>query len=304
MVYKENIRRIYEELSPAYRRVADFVLNHYQDAAFMTATEVAQAADVDTALVVRFAQRLGYRGFPDLLEDIKADVKRDLKKTYLPFPEESSPEAIFQRTLIQDRNNLEYVLSHVDMGIVRTVIEILQKAERILVAGEGTAFQLAESFVTRLLMIGRNGHSIPSELSTQVGIAAGIRPSDAFIGLAATIVNPSVTAILKVARAEGAYTIGIVGSLDNPVAGVAEYVIHAPATSSGIMPSWTAIAAVLHALFQGLAISLGEATAEWILRSDLLLRNYITALRGQIPAARAALATFNLPPEGTLQGET
>ena len=65
-MYRDHIRTIYEHLSPGYRRIADFLLTHYQDAAFMTAAEVARQASVDTALVVRFAQRLGYPGYPEL----------------------------------------------------------------------------------------------------------------------------------------------------------------------------------------------------------------------------------------------
>ena len=77
-MYRDRIRTIYEHLSPGYRRIADFLLTHYQDAAFMTAAEVARQATVDTALVVRFAQRLGYPGYPELIGDIQEDVKRDL----------------------------------------------------------------------------------------------------------------------------------------------------------------------------------------------------------------------------------
>ena len=44
----------------------------------MTATELAHQVDVDAATVVRFAQRLGYGGFPDLQNEIKEKVKQDL----------------------------------------------------------------------------------------------------------------------------------------------------------------------------------------------------------------------------------
>jgi DNA-binding MurR/RpiR family transcriptional regulator len=58
-VYRDHVRTIYEHLSPGYRRIADFLLTHYQDAAFMTAAQVAKQASVDTALVVGFAPRQG-----------------------------------------------------------------------------------------------------------------------------------------------------------------------------------------------------------------------------------------------------
>ena len=114
-MYRDHIRTIYEHLSPGYRRIADFLLTHYQDAAFMTAAEVARAATVDTALVVRFAQRLGYPGYPELIGDIQEDVKRDLRAVYEPPEGDDSPGQILGRNLLQDRNTLEYMRLHLDV---------------------------------------------------------------------------------------------------------------------------------------------------------------------------------------------
>src|SRR5690242_1719672 len=69
-MFREQIRKHYDHLSRSYRRVADFILSDYRTAAFMTAAALADAVDVDTTTVVRFAQRLGYPGYPELIEDI------------------------------------------------------------------------------------------------------------------------------------------------------------------------------------------------------------------------------------------
>ena len=61
-MFREQIRKHYDHLSRSYRRVADFILSDYRTAAFMTAAALADAVDVDTTTVVRFAQRLGARG--------------------------------------------------------------------------------------------------------------------------------------------------------------------------------------------------------------------------------------------------
>ena len=81
-MFREQIRKHYDHLSRSYRRVADFILSDYRTAAFMTAAALADAVDVDTTTVVRFAQRLGYPGFPELIEDIQEQVKLELSQTY------------------------------------------------------------------------------------------------------------------------------------------------------------------------------------------------------------------------------
>ena len=79
-MFREQIREHYDHLSRSYRRVADFILSDYRTAAFMTAAALADAVDVDTTTVVRFAQRLGYPGYPELIEDIQEQVKLELNQ--------------------------------------------------------------------------------------------------------------------------------------------------------------------------------------------------------------------------------
>jgi DNA-binding MurR/RpiR family transcriptional regulator len=292
-VYQQHIRDIYEHLSPGYRRIADFLLERYQEAAFMTAAQVGRAANVDTTLVVRFAQRLGYPGYPELIAEIQDDVKRDLRAVYEPIPAEDSAVGVLRRTLTQDRNNLEYMLLHMDAATLEKIVEILNKAPRIFVSGEGNAVYLAEAFASRLMVLGYRAHTVSSELAGQAATVAIMQPGDVFVGLGTTSMTPSVAVLLKVARAGGAQTIGIVGALTNPVAAAAEYVLLAPAQTIGIMPSWTAFAAVTHGLSQALAVLRGDPAAHWVMRTDNLLQAYVEALREQIPSARRALPEYN-----------
>jgi DNA-binding MurR/RpiR family transcriptional regulator len=293
-VYKERIREIYQHLSPGYRRIADFLLNSYHDAAFMTAAQVGKAADVDTTLVVRFAQRLGYPGFPEMIADVQEDVKRDLRTVYETSPEDDSPAGVLRRTLTQDRNSLEYMLLHMDADKVEKVVELLVKAPRIFVAGESSSAYLAEAVVARLVALGFDGHLVPNELAAQAAATTALRPGDVFLGFGIITVSPSVAAILKVARSLGAHTIGIVGSFINPVASVAEHVLLAPVDATGILPAWTSAAAMAHGLVQAMAVSRDDLSTQSVTRTAHLLELYSEALREQIPSAQQILAGYNL----------
>jgi DNA-binding MurR/RpiR family transcriptional regulator len=288
-MYQDRIREIYVHLSPGYRRIADFLLNRYQEAAFMTAAEVGRASDVDTTLVVRFAQRLGYPGFPELIDDIQADVKRDLRAVYESAPDDNTPAGVLRRTLIQDRNNLEYVLLHMDSATIQKVVDLLDTAPRVFATGEGSLTYLAEAFTARLLLLGTPAHTLSSELSGQAGIAVSVRSGDVFVGLGYTPVAVGVAAILKLARQSGAQTIGIVESPTNPVAAAAQHVILAPAGTVGIMPSWTALAAVLHGLVQGLTLRRIDMATSWVMDTDRLIQAYVRELEKSIPSMREVM---------------
>ncbi len=290
-MYRDSIRAIYEHLSPGYRRIADFLVDHYQDAAFMTAAEVARSASVDTALVVRFAQRLGYPGYPELITEIQEDVKRDLRAVYEPPAGDDSPGQVIRRNLMQDRNNLEYVQLHLDLELLDRIVEILTKANRIFVGGEGTTRFLGEAMADRLLALGFATYILPCELAAQAGLSARIRRGDALVGFGITSMTPGVAIVMKLAREAGAETIGIVGSLANPVAAVAEHVLLVPVTTVGLSPSWTALTAIAHGITQGMVVRQSEATAEWVLRADRYLRSYADLL-GRLPPISQTIKSY------------
>lgn len=291
-MYRDQIRAQYAQFSPGYRRIADYILNNYQDAAFMTAARIAQSVQVDTALVVRFAQRLGYPGFPELIADVQAEVKQDLRAIYQPVDGDDSPAQVFRRNLLQDRNNLDYMLQHLDERTLEEVVSRFGQASRIFVSGEGNVSYFAEAFATRLLVLGYSAHTISPEVAGQASILAGLRLSDLVVGIGMTAMNPGVAAVIRQAREAGVHTVGIVSALTHPVAGVAEHVIHAPVHTVGIMPSWAAMASVLHALTQALALGAGDLAAEWAMRTDHFLTIYERVLKSDLKGVRASIAEY------------
>jgi DNA-binding MurR/RpiR family transcriptional regulator len=109
-MFREQIRKHYDHLSRSYRRVADFILGEYRTAAFMTAAALADAVEVDTTTVVRFAQRLGYPGFPELIEDIQTQVKLELSQTYDTAADSDALPNQVQAFVARDRANIEKLL--------------------------------------------------------------------------------------------------------------------------------------------------------------------------------------------------
>ena len=112
-MYRQKIRDYYERLSRSYRRVADFVLSNYYEVSFMTAAQLAFAVGVDTTTVVRFSQRIGYNGYPELLHDIRAQVKAEIYAAYVPQPlQPKDPAGIFRIHAEQEGDNLKRLLAH------------------------------------------------------------------------------------------------------------------------------------------------------------------------------------------------
>jgi DNA-binding MurR/RpiR family transcriptional regulator len=264
----------------------------------MTASDIGRSSQTDTASVVRFAQRLGYPGYPELASEVQAEVKRDLRRVYEPGPEEKSPTAVFRRSLIEDRNSLDYMLLHPDLLDVEPVVAVLARAPRIFVAAEGAASTLGEQFSSRLRALGFNTYLLPGDTVSRAALTVLMQPGDACLGLGFTGNARGVAVVMKVAHEQGAHTIAVAGSPTSNVARVADYVLHAPSRSVGVNYSMTAAAAVLHGLAQVLAIQMGDRTAELAMRLDHLFRRYDEVWKEPFVSVRDMLREYHQSGEG------
>ena len=135
-MYREKIREYYDHLSRSYRKVADYIMSNYYEVSFMTAAQLAYAVGVDTTTVVRFSQRLGYNGYPELLNDIREQVKSEIYAAYEPKELlADDPAGAFKDRAEQEQHNLKQMLIHNPPDHVRKVAELLWRGQACCVGG-------------------------------------------------------------------------------------------------------------------------------------------------------------------------
>jgi len=261
-MFREQIRKYYDHLSRSYRRVADFILSDYRTAAFMTAAQLADAVDVDTTTVVRFAQRLGYPGYPELIEDIQEQVKLELSQTYAR-PEES--EEIYTRVqalLVKDRTNLERAMAHNTAELLENILDILRAAPRIIVTGESYAAPLAKSFALMLREAGLPAVYAEGDVYERAAALGRLTRREVVVGLTPVEGPSGVAQVLRYARSEGAVTLACLPSLNSQAARAAEHLLYAPGESEEGLPSLTGVYLLCTAVAQALASLQSEAVAK------------------------------------------
>lgn len=261
-MFREQIRKYYDHLSRSYRRVADFILSDYRSAAFMTAAELAEAVDVDTTTVVRFAQRLGYPGFPELIEDIQEQVKLELSQSYAIPPEEEGTHAKVQSLVAKDRVNLEKALAHNTLETLENILDMLRAAPRIVITGESYAAPLAESFAGMLRDAGLPVVYAGGDVYDRAAALAHVTRKEVIIGMTPVEGPSGVARLLRFARQAGAMTLACTPSLSSQAARAAEHLLYAPGETEGTLPSLTGLYAILMAIAQALVLLQPEAMAK------------------------------------------
>ena len=73
-----TIRQQMPQFSKGQKRIAAYILEHYDKAAFMTASRLGQMVEVSESTVVRFAAQLGYEGYPEMQRDLRELIRGKL----------------------------------------------------------------------------------------------------------------------------------------------------------------------------------------------------------------------------------
>ncbi len=250
-MYREKIREYYDHLSRSYRKVADYIMSNYYDVSFMTAAQLAYAVGVDTTTVVRFSQRLGYNGYPELLNDIREQVKSEIYAAYEPQTlSPDDPAGIFKDRVAQEQQNLQQMLIHNPPEHIEAVARQLERARRIVLVGEGYSETVAEMVAQQFRHRGIDAEYLPNDAVKKSATLMGVDETVLVIGISATEYGRDVARALEFARARGSATLGIIGSLASPVNRIADLVVYAPTEVAGPLPSIVALIAALTSLVQ------------------------------------------------------
>jgi DNA-binding MurR/RpiR family transcriptional regulator len=251
MSYEERIRAERPGMSKSFARLADFLLDSYIQSAFMTASELAHALDLDAATVVRFAQNLGYPGFPKLQREIRARVLADL----LVRPEQAgvadSVPGVVAEAMRELSLALEQTRISLDTDAMALLVEKLGEARRVVVLAENPAQAAAYNLVHFLeqggfpIYIARSG---VADLARTVHTAT---PQDLLLALEVSGQAAYIARALEQARQKGLQTAAILGAASLASARNADIVLAArshPSLGVGIVT----IEAIIYALAQAL----------------------------------------------------
>jgi len=248
-MFQETIAQHYARLGRNQKKIADFLTQRYHEAAFINAFALSQRLEVDPATVTRFAQRLGYAGYPELLHEIQEMVKKELNVSYKPSVEKGDEEALFLTALAQEKENLDRAITHMRGETVTAVISALREAETIYVVAHGMARGPAQAFVAQLRgLLGMSAHLVPADhLNAALGLSSVGEP-DVVVGVSLAAMHDDTAQLLRMARSRGAMTIGLSTSHTSPTASSAELILVCPGESTIGIPSAASLTAILSAL--------------------------------------------------------
>jgi len=238
MSYEDRIRQERSNMSKSFAKLADFLLDSYVEAAFMTASELAHTLNLDAATVVRFSQHLGYDGFPKLQREIRQRVKDDLLIRPKQAEVERSTPGIASSAMNEVALALEQTRISLNTEIMEQLVEKIGQSRRIVILAEGPAQPTAYSLVLFMeqggfpVYIARSGIA---DLARTVNTATS---NDLLLAMEIVGQAPYIAQAMGEAQLKGIPTAAIVASASLASARFADHVLAAqshPSIGVGIV---------------------------------------------------------------------
>ncbi|MDR7869984.1 MAG: MurR/RpiR family transcriptional regulator [Tissierellaceae bacterium] len=179
-----KIKSEYPRLSKGQKLIANFILENYDKAAFMTAATLGNAIDISESTVVRFANRLGYEGYRDLQRDLQELIKNKLTTIQrLNLAESKYPDSanIVTKIMERDMDNIKKTINDIDIEAFNKAVDLVLNARKKYIVGLRTSSFLAGYLGFYLNFILEDVHVIKSETNDIFEQLLRITPDDLII---------------------------------------------------------------------------------------------------------------------------
>jgi DNA-binding MurR/RpiR family transcriptional regulator len=252
-----EIRQRFEEFSRSQKDVGQYIVDHLDEAAFHTAEELARRANTSSSTVVRFAQALGFDGFPELQSSAQDEYRRrregmnGVSEELVTQPLFPIDQTEFEAALAADHVNIEDTARRVDRAEVEAAVQLISRAERILLCGTDQMAFFASYLRHLLMLLDLRCEVVASPSQEGLTRLGRIDAATLVVGFSAGRPHPLIVRAMKLARHREAATIAIADATLSEVARLADRSLFYSSNSPTFVRSHTALLGLIQALAYG-----------------------------------------------------
>ena len=275
------MRSQYRVMSPAYRELADHVLEYSYQAAFASASNLGRAVGLSSATVVRFAESLGLTGYTHLQRLARESMHREVNTVsqMKSLSRLSKGESVLDKTLRADIENLGRTRELVSEQTFQRVVRLLAEAQTIQIAGFRSTYSVAHLLAFNLAMIGRRTSLLMPGVGDLPEQLLRMRSDDVCIVISFRRYSRQTMDVLHAARECGAKSIAITDSDRSPLNDVADISLPVSVRFPAYFESRVGAISLTNALAMGVALATRRTTLESLRRCEQAWKDNGTYLR-------------------------
>ena len=251
-----EIRARFDEFSRSQKDVGQYIVDHLDEASFHTAEELARRANTSSSTVVRFAQALGFEGFPELQAAARDEYRRVREGEGAPTDVANPPlfpidQTEFEAALAADHVNVEETARRVDREQIEASVELISRADRIVLCGTDQMAFFASYLRHLLMLLDLRAEVVASPSQEGLAKLGRIHEQTVLVGFSAGRPHPLVVRAMKLARNRRAATIAICDATLSEVAKLGDQKLFYSSNSPAYVRSHAALLSLVQALAYG-----------------------------------------------------
>lgn len=253
---KDNIDLIklmqqnFARLSKGQKLIAEYIMENYDKAAFMTAAKLGETVGVSESTVVRFADTLGYNGYRELQNELQEVIKNKLTtvQRISLVDDYSNKGNLLKKVFKKDMSNINKTIDEIDYEIFQDAVNEILNSEKVYVLGLRSSSFLAGYLGFYLNFILENVTVVtagPSDIFEQL---LKVTNKDIVIGISYPRYSTRTLEALNYVKRKGCKVIGITDSLISPAAQISDITLLASSNMVSFVDSLVAPMSLINAL--------------------------------------------------------
>ena len=230
-----KIKALRQSLSSSEAKLADFTLNSANAIRNLSSVELAKVVGVSQSSVVKFSQKLGYKGFPafklaviDALNDETSEPKLHGKITLNDSLEQIAEKLLSSKlAVLTETKNLN------EAPAVEKAVELLKSAKRILICGLGGSALVAKDFSYKLQKLGMPAIAEPDG-HAQLAYVATFSKGDLVIAISESGMTREIAEVVKQAKKNSSSVISVTKFGSSLVADLADVKLYSVAEGESV----------------------------------------------------------------------
>ena len=281
----DRIEEKYAKMSRSQKKIAGFIVDHYEEAVFMTAAQIASNLQVSESTVVRFASGIGYCGYPEFQRALEECVKGKMGRTHRMDARyrNSSQEDILTTVMNADIRKLKETLAELDSAAFGVAVDKILKAKTVYLMGLRSCGPLAGFLAFYLNMIRGNVVLLSSNsLSETFEQMLRISKRDCFIGISFPRYSMRTLKAMEFANDRNAKVIAITDSVNSPMNLYSSCNLFARSDMVSIADSLVAPLSLINALVVALCMKIPQDVKKNLDMLEETWNNYQVGMNDEI----------------------
>lgn len=260
-------------MSKGHRAVAEYILGHFDSAAYMTAQNLGAAAGVSESTVVRFASELGLDGYPNLQQKVQEAARHRLTSVQrIKLSKSRLGDDIPGSVLTSDMEKIRYTMEHLSRDSFARAMDAIDEAGNIYITGVRSSAALAQFLFYYLDIIYDNVKFIRSSGGSEIfEQLMKVGKNDVMIAISFPRYSSNIAKAADFAASAGAKVIAITDSPSSPIAKEAYEVLTARSDMASFADSLVAPLSIINAIIaaaanrrqESLSATLGRLEDVW-----------------------------------------